>query len=73
MDEQHTYEMDSMAEAFAQALDAVHRILERLVCEAHLTEDERLLCINDLALIKDNVYWADPEGKRFNAKPSSHP
>ncbi|MDT5130327.1 MAG: hypothetical protein QOH54_5971, partial [Mycobacterium sp.] len=41
-------EVTEVAESSARALSAVHRILQRLLREAHLTEDERQSYAKDL-------------------------
>ena len=50
-------EVTELAESSAQALSAVHRILQRLLREAHLTEDERQSYAKDLELIDHEVQW----------------
>jgi hypothetical protein len=50
-------EVTEVAESAAQALSAVHRILQRLLREAHLTEDERQSYAKDLEWIDDQVQW----------------
>jgi RNA polymerase-interacting CarD/CdnL/TRCF family regulator len=50
-------EATEIAESSARALSAVHRILQHLLREAHLTEDERQSYAKDLAMIDREVQW----------------
>jgi RNA polymerase-interacting CarD/CdnL/TRCF family regulator len=50
-------EVTEVAESSARALSAVHRILQRVLREAHLTEDERQSYAKDLEMIDREVQW----------------
>jgi hypothetical protein len=50
-------EVTQVAVSTAQALSAVHRILQRLLGEAHLAEDERQSYAKDLEWIDHQVQW----------------
>jgi hypothetical protein len=50
-------EVTEVAEAAADALSAVQRILQRLLRSAHLTEEERRSSAKDLELLESQVRW----------------
>ena len=61
-------DVTEVAEATAEALDAVHRILVLLRRDTRLNDDERKAFDTDLAKIEEITDWADPHGKR-NRRP----